>query len=163
MEVSRRVNPAHLARVRELCREAPFMQTIGARLLDLSEDLCRMELFVSKRHMNAAAAVHGGVYAALLDNVTFWCLYCGIAQDAGMVTLDVNVSDLGSVTEGRIVAEGKALKYGRSICLSEGSVRTPEGRLLAYATSKCIISPAVPSLSQAVVNAGQAPLPPKFL
>ncbi|MFN8924766.1 MAG: PaaI family thioesterase, partial [Rhodospirillales bacterium] len=57
------------------------------------------------------------------------------------VTIDLNVAFLASGS-GRIVAEGRVLRAGRSIVFCEGEARDAEGVLLARASG--VFRPFVP-------------------
>jgi acyl-coenzyme A thioesterase PaaI-like protein len=65
--------------------------------------------------------------------------------------------------EGLIIAEGKSLKVGKSICLTEAVVKDSTGRLLAQGTSKLMILQGKQSISHAIEAMGHTVLPPKFL
>lgn len=159
----RRLNPAHLACVRSIAEQSPFLQMLGVRMADLSLGYCRSETHVTRDLLNVFGGVHGGAYAALLDNATYWSLYCGVDEGAGYTTIDLNVSDLRSAREGLLVIEGRAVKYGRTLCLSEGTIKDESGRLLAHATSKCLVADGIQPISEAVARTGADPLPPKYL
>lgn len=163
MNTQRTLNPAHLERVKRLADASPFLNLLGVHLVELDNDYCRTEVEVTRDLLNAFGGIHGGAYAAMLDNAAYWCLYCAMDEGTGFTTIDLNVSDLRSVHEGLVVTEGRAIKYGKTICLSEASVKDAQGRLLAHATSKFLVSPQLQPISAAVRMAGAEPLPPKFL
>lgn len=163
MDSSRRLNPEHIERVKLLADASPFLNLLGVKLVELDKDYCRTEVVVTRDLLNAFGGIHGGAYAAMLDNVSYWCLYCGMDEDAGFTTIDLNVADLRSVDEGLVVTEGRAIKYGSTICLSEASSKDERGRILAHATSKFLVSSKLQPISAAVRMAKAEPLPPKFL
>ena len=133
------------------------------KLVELDKDYCRTEVVVTRDLLNAFGGIHGGAYAAMLDNASYWCLYRGMDEDAGFTTIDLNVADLRSVDEGLVVTEGRAIKYGSTICLSEASSKDERGRILAHAASKFLVSSKLQPISAAVRMAKAEPLPPKFL
>lgn len=163
MESSRRLNPEHLEQVKRLADNSAFLNLLGVKLVELDKDYCRTEVTVTPELLNAFGGIHGGAYAAMLDNASYWCLYCGMDEDAGFTTIDLSVSDLRSVNEGLVITEGRAIKYGSTICLSEATSKDERGRILAHATSKFLVSPKLQPISAAVCVAGADPLPPKFL
>ena len=163
MRPERRLNPEHLERLKELANNSAFLNLLGVRLVELDKDYCRTEAVVTPELLNAFGGIHGGAYAAMLDNATYWCLYCGMDEQQGFTTIDLSVSDLRAVNSGLVITEGRAIKYGSSICLSEATARDEQGRLLAHGTSKFLLSPKLQPISAAVTMAGCDPLPPKFL
>lgn len=163
MQSNRRLNPAHLEQVKRLADNSPFLGLLGVKLVDLGVDYCRTEVMVTPDLLNAFGGIHGGAYAAMMDNASYWCLYCGMDEDTGFTTIDLNVSDLRSVHEGLIVTEGHAIKYGSTLCLSEAVAKDDQGRILAHATSKFLVSPRIQTISMAARRAGIDSLPPKFI
>jgi uncharacterized protein (TIGR00369 family) len=113
--------------------------------------------------MNPFGSVHGGVYASILDAAAYWSLYCQIEAGLGFTTIDVNASMLSMIDKGLIIVEGKALKVGRSICLTESVAKDESGRLLAHSTSKLMILRGKQSIEDAVATMGYKVLPPKFI
>jgi uncharacterized protein (TIGR00369 family) len=57
----------------------------------------------------------------------------GVAGAGGMVTIEMKTSFMRPGL-GRLVASGRALHRTASTAFTEGSVRDPEGRLVAHAT-----------------------------
>lgn len=163
MQSARHLNPAHLDQVKLLADSSPFLNLLGAKLVELDIDYCRTEVVVTPDLLNVFGGIHGGAYAAMMDNASYWCLYCGMDEDAGFTTIDLNVSDLRSVHEGLIVTEGRAIKYGSTLCLSEAVAKDEQGRILAHATSKFLVSPRIQTIAMAARRAGIDPIAPKFL
>ncbi len=158
----KKLNPQHVERVIEMANKSPFLSHMGIRMEEMREGYCRSRMPVSNL-LNAFGGIHGGAYAALLDNVTYWALYCSMDEDMGYTTIDLTVSDLRSTKAGEVVCEGRVIKHGRTISLTEAEVRDGDGRLLAHATSKLFSSPTVQPISAAVVATNSDPLPPKFV
>ena len=158
----RKLNPEHIARVIEMANGSPFLLHMGIHLEEMREGYCRSTMRVDNL-LNAFGGIHGGAYASLLDNGTYWCLYCDMDEDIGFTTVDLSVSDLRSINRGMVVCEGRVIKHGRTISLTEAEVRDESGRLLAHATSKLYSSPSIQPISAAVKMAGMGSIPPKFL
>ncbi|MBQ2297131.1 MAG: PaaI family thioesterase, partial [Ruminiclostridium sp.] len=62
-----------------------------------------------------------------------------------------------------LIAEGHVVRVGRSICLSEATVKNQEGKLLAHGTSKLMVLEGRQSIHTLLAAEGADPLPPKFL
>ena len=60
-------------------------------------------------------------------------------EDAGYTSMDVCVNNLSMMKEGTLIAEGRTIKCGRSMCLCEASITDSEGKLIAYGTSKLMV------------------------
>ena len=107
--------------------------------------------------------LHGGVYASVIDTAAYCAVYCEVDKDAGLISLDLKVDDLATIKGGKLIVEGKRIKIGRTICLSEATVSDEQGKLLAYGTSKQMVTQGLQSMKQAVMAMGYHSLPPKFL
>lgn len=158
----KKVNPEHVERVIEMANKSPFLNHMGIRMEEMRDGYARSVMPVGNL-LNAFGGIHGGAYAALLDNVTYWALYCSVEEGMGYTTIDLTVSDLRSTKAGTVVCEGRVIKHGRTISLTEAEVRDESGRLLAHATSKLFASPTIQPISAAVEVTGSDPLPPKFI
>lgn len=159
----RPISPAHTQALMELLNRAPYFALLGMEFQVMEPGYCRLIVPVDyRRHGNAFGGVHGGVYSSLIDTVAYWALYCQMAEDQGYTSLDLNVTNLGMVSSGTLIAEGHVVRAGRSICLSEATVKDQTGKLLAHGTSKLMVLEGKQSI-QALLAAEQAEaLPPKF-
>lgn len=158
------VNPAHLSALMALLDRSPYFALLGMHFEELSEGYCRLTVpYDFTRHGNAFGGAHGGVYASLIDTAAYWSLYCGLEADQGYTSLDLNVTNLGVIQSGTLIAEGRVIRRGRSICLGEGTVKNQEGKLLAHGVSKLMLLEGRQSIDVLLANAGLEALPPKFL
>jgi uncharacterized protein (TIGR00369 family) len=134
-------NPAFIAAVQALVREAPYPKLIGMRIAHMEFDACRIELDLEPRHLQPFGIVHGGVLATLLDTATFWAAYLRLPQGTGLVNVDLKLNYLKSVAGGALRAEGRCLRAGRQISYAEASVRDDAGDLVAHGTSTLMALP----------------------
>jgi uncharacterized protein (TIGR00369 family) len=100
----------------------------------------------TERHLNPMGVVHGGYAATLLDS----CMTCAIqsALKAGFAatTLDIAVhfTRAAKPRSGALRAEGKTVHVGRQFGTAEGRLTDREGRIIAHATTSCLIFPIRP-------------------
>jgi uncharacterized protein (TIGR00369 family) len=134
-------NPAFITALQESVRDAPYPQLIGMRLADIAFDRCRIELELAPRHMQPFGIVHGGVLATLLDTATFWAGYLRLPEGTGLVNVDLKLNYLKAVTSGSLRAEGRCLRAGRQISVTEASVFDGDGELVAHGTSTLMALP----------------------
>lgn len=157
------LNPQHISKVLKLINQSPYFQLLNMELRDMRESYAKVVVDLKRKHLNAFGGVHGGAYASLADTAAYWALYCSLPEDAGFITLDLNVDNLRAVNSGTIVAEGRVIKQGRSVCLCEAEARDENGKLLVHCLSKQFLSPTLQPIAAAVRELGFEPLPPKFL
>lgn len=159
----KRLNPEHIHALLELINQAPFFKLLSMEVRTLDFGYCRVEVNLDTKHLNPFGGLHGGVYAALIDTAAYWAVYCDLDEDAGLISLDLNVDNLSTAKDGRLVVEGSRIKVGRSICLSEATVTDGQGKMLAHGSSKQMVTRGLQSIQQAITAMGYPPLPPKFL
>ncbi len=158
-----RLNPDHLAAVIDLINRGPYFQLLSMQVTRLDIGYSRVVIDLERKHLNPFGGIHGGVYSSLIDTAAYWAIYCDVEENTGYITIDVSVDNLAPVKEGRLTAEGKRIKAGRSICIAEAGVTDHQGRLIAHGKSKQMVTPGLQSIAQAVsVMDGQL-LPPKFI
>lgn len=123
----------------------------------------RVEVDLENKHLNLFGGIHGGAYSSLIDTAAYWAVYCDVEENSGLIYLDVIVTNLSPVKDGRLVVEGKRIKAGRNICLAEAVIMNTQGKVLAPGISKQMVTPGLQTMAQAVSAMGHEPLPPKFI
>ena len=124
------------------------------RSLDWGES--RLEVTIQEKHLQPYGMVHGGVCASLSDAAIYWAVYSGMEETVGLTTVEIKLNYLAPVSAGRLIAKGKCIKVGKSICLGEASVEDDKGNLVAHGTSTMMV------LDSLKIQ-GQSQLPHKFL
>jgi uncharacterized protein (TIGR00369 family) len=128
-------DPALLERVQERARTNNYWRYLGVEVLDASAGYVRLSVPVRDELRNAdGAPVHGGVISSLVDAAVggaLSTLHDFAPGGVGQATLDLNVSFLGAVQRGAIIAEGRILKRGGSIAFGEAELRDEAGELIA--------------------------------
>jgi uncharacterized protein (TIGR00369 family) len=124
-----------LATVRARARDNLFWRHLGIEVEAAREGWVRLRVPIRDEIRNAPGApLHGGVDSALVDTAVggaLSTLHEAAAGGVGQTTLDLNVSFIGSASEGAVFAEGRILKKGRTIVFGEATITDAAGRLLA--------------------------------
>lgn len=121
---------------------APIAETIGMTGMAVPErGTVSFELDPEHRHYNPIGSVHGGVFATLLDSACGCAVHSTLAVGEGYTSLDLTVKFLRAVTvdSGRLRAVGSVIQRGRRTALAEAKLYDGQDRLVAYATSSCMI------------------------
>ncbi len=158
-----RINPEHIKQFISMINRTPYLMGLGVRLIEAEPGRSLVEVRMTNSLHNMFGGIHGGMVATLVDCATYCSIYCSVPEDMGYVTIDLTVSDLRSVHEGTLRAEGRLIKAGRSLCVAEAFIRDEGGRLVGHGTSKCMVGAGLQPMAAAVANLGEQPLPPKFL
>jgi uncharacterized protein (TIGR00369 family) len=92
-------------------------------------------------HYNPLGTVHGGVISTMLDTATGCAVHSTLAVGELYTSLDLTVKFLRPVTvdSGELTAEGTVLQRGRRTALAQAQLSDQAGRLVAHATSSCMI------------------------
>ncbi|MFZ5781169.1 MAG: PaaI family thioesterase [Pseudomonadota bacterium] len=91
--------------------------------------------------LNPAGTVHGGFSATLLDTCMGLAVLTTVGKGFGSTTLEFKISFVRPITPdtGLLRAEGVVVAAGRRIGTAEGRLTDGTGRLLAHATTTCLI------------------------
>jgi len=93
------------------------------------------------RHYNPIGSVHGGYAAILLDSAMGLAVHTALPAGTGYTTLEFKISFIKGMTEdtGPVRTEGKTLSVGRRAATAEARITDAKGRLLAHATTTCLV------------------------
>ncbi|MFG1739880.1 PaaI family thioesterase [Micromonospora chalcea] len=121
----------------------PIMHLIDMSRMEAEEGRVAVELLPQEFHYNPLGTVHGGVLSTLLDTAAACAVHTTLPAGVGYTSLDLNVKFLRPVTvdTGTLRCEGTVLQRGRRTALAEARLTDPANRLVAHATSTCLIFP----------------------
>jgi uncharacterized protein (TIGR00369 family) len=93
------------------------------------------------RHYNPIGSVHGGYAATLLDSAMGLAVHSMLPKGAGYTTLEFKISFIRGMTKdtGVVRSEGRTLNVGRRAATAEARITDVQGRLLAHATTTCLV------------------------
>jgi uncharacterized protein (TIGR00369 family) len=120
----------------------PIMHTLAMdRFEVLDEGRCAFIMRAQEFHYNPLGTVHGGVIATLLDSAAGCAVHSTLPVGWGYTSLDLTTKYLrpATVDSGRMRCEGTVINRGRTTALAEARLFDERGRLLAYASSSCLI------------------------
>jgi len=122
---------------------APMLQTMNAHLIEVEEGRAVFTSTPSEYHYNPAGVVHGGMAATLLDSAMGIAVLSSLPAGMIFTTLELKVNFLRAMTTatGEVRAEGHVVHRGRSTAVVEARLIDAAGKLLATASSTCLIMP----------------------
>src|ERR1700704_3314821 len=93
------------------------------------------------RHYNPIGSMHGGYAATLLDSAMGLSVPPMLPAGTGYTTLEFKISFIRGMTKntGAIRTEGRTLNVGRRTATAEARMTDAKGRLLAHATTTCLV------------------------
>jgi uncharacterized protein (TIGR00369 family) len=119
----------------------PIMHTLGVERLEVDHGRVAVLMTAQEFHYNPLGSVHGGVIATLLDTATGCAVHTTLPEGSGYTSLDLTTKFLRPVTveSGQLRCEGTVVNRGRTTALSQAQLFDRAGRLVAHATSTCLI------------------------
>ncbi|MFA1548035.1 PaaI family thioesterase [Actinomadura chokoriensis] len=90
---------------------------------------------------NPLGTVHGGIISTLLDSAMGCAVHTSLPEGASYTTLELKVNFVRAVPleGGRLVCEGTTVHVGRKVATAEGRVTGADGKLVAHATTTCMV------------------------
>ncbi|MEU1622496.1 PaaI family thioesterase [Streptomyces sp. NPDC008238] len=121
----------------------PIASTLGFTLEEVEAGRAVFAMEPGEEHYNPIGSVHGGVYATLLDSAAGCAVQSVLPEGMGYTSLDLNLKFLRPVTvdTGKVRAVGTVLNQGRRTALAQAELFDAGDRLLAHATSSCMLFP----------------------
>jgi uncharacterized protein (TIGR00369 family) len=122
----------------------PILATLDFEGLEVPEEGSVVVYLTPKEfHYNPLGSVHGGVISAIVDTAAGCAVHTRLPAGMGYTSLDLNTRFLRPVTvaSGQLRCEGTVTSKGRQTALGEAHLYDAAGRLVAHATSTCLLFP----------------------
>lgn len=114
---------------------------LGMRFDELEHGRVVMSVQTRPDFANPLGIVHGGIAATLLDSVVGCAVHTTLPAGVSYTTLELKVNYVRTVqTSGQtLTATGTVIHAGRRVATAEGRVVDDSDRLIAHATTTCLI------------------------
>jgi uncharacterized protein (TIGR00369 family) len=121
----------------------PIMATLGFTDFRPEPGRVVVEMPAAEFHYNPLGGVHGGVISTLLDTAAACAVHSTLAPGELYTSLDLTVKFLRPVTvdSGVLTCEGTVIQRGRRTALAQAQLTDERGKLVAHATSTCMVFP----------------------
>lgn len=119
----------------------PIMQTVEPFDSSAEPGIVAFHSIPGFRHYNPIGSVHGGYAAILLDSAMGLAVHSALPPGSGYTTLEFKISFIKGMTRdtGVVRTEGRTLNVGRRAATAEARITDAKGRLLAHATTTCLV------------------------
>lgn len=116
----------------------PFTAWLEPTLLSVKPGSFEMEITVRKEMTNPLGLLHGGIQAAILDEIIGMTV-ASLDKPLPAVSVNLNVDFLGKARLGdKITAKSNLVRQGRQIINMTGELYNQEGKLIARAMSNML-------------------------
>jgi uncharacterized protein (TIGR00369 family) len=118
----------------------PIGLLMGFRLGNVEKGTVSFHCTPDESVYNPIGVIHGGLVCTLLDSVAGCAVQSLLPAGTGYTSIEIKVNYLRPVHAGmELVAKGWVTKPGQRVSFAEGDVRDGEGKILATASSTCLI------------------------
>ncbi len=111
----------------------PFGDYVGIEPLEQGDGFVRTALEIKPELMNSWGVAHGGAIMTLLDLTLGMAARSIDMRSNGSITVEMKVNFIKAAS-GRIQAEGRAMRCGKSLVFCEGEVCDANSDICAKAT-----------------------------
>ncbi|MCG8549590.1 MAG: PaaI family thioesterase [Desulfobacterales bacterium] len=157
------LNPEHIKSVIKSINKGPFFKHLSMQVTELNIGYSKVTATIREKYMNPFGSVHGGVFSSLIDTAAYWAAYCDLREDQGLVTVDLKIDLLAPVLDKIVIVEGKRIKSGQTLCLTEAQMFNESGKILAHGTSKLMVTQNKQTIHDIVDFVDAEKPPEKFL
>ncbi len=120
---------------------APIQRLLDFTLSAVDEGRVVFTAEPGEQHYNPIGVVHGGFAATLLDSAMGAAVHSTLPNGQGYTTLETKFNLVRPITAdtGSVQAEGNVIHRGRTVATAQADLRDGAGKLLAHATSTCLV------------------------
>lgn len=122
---------------------APITAALKFELTEVEHGCAVFEGEPEFAYYNPIGSVHGGYAATLLDSCMGCAVHTVLPAGQAYTTLEFKINFVRAMTDqtGRVRAEGRVIHPGNRAATAEGKLYDARGKLLAHATTTCMIFP----------------------
>lgn len=120
---------------------APIAALLGFHPSELAPGRAVFTATPDARHYNPLGTVHGGYVSTLLDSCMACAIHSRLRTGQAYTTLELKVNFVRALSAetGAVRAIGNVIQIGRQIATAEGRLLDGRDRLLAHATTTCLL------------------------
>lgn len=135
---ARKMLDHYRAAIRDGRNPFPYAGMIGMEVVDATPGRAVVEMPATTGHHNPIGTVHGGALCSIADTAMGIAHATMLEEGEISTTVDLNINFLRPAVTGRLRAEGRVVKFGRTLSLVECDVHDAAGALLVRGTSTCM-------------------------
>lgn len=121
----------------------PIAGVMNFGLTEASEGRVVFRGVPNANHLNPLGGVHGGWAATIMDSALACCVQTTLAKGEAYTTVEFKVNLTRPITPktGEVTCEGRVVQKGRTLAVSEATLKDKDGKILAFGTETCTIFP----------------------
>lgn len=118
-------------------KRPPHAVLLGQKILalDTAAGTVSLEFTAKPEFCNPMGTVQGGFVAAMLDDAAALAAIMKSGKSIGLPTLEFKVTFFAAARPGILRADGRCIRFGRTIAFMESQLYDTDGKLLASMTT----------------------------
>jgi uncharacterized protein (TIGR00369 family) len=120
-------------------KKAPLANYFGMKLSFSKSGNAQIDLPYNPKLNHALGAIHGGVYATMLDNAGWFTAAATLDKLSWVATSDLSIRFLESVKQSSLKAKGKIIKKGKRFIVTEMQLFDSKEKLVGHATGTFVV------------------------
>lgn len=123
--------------------QPPIGQLLGMHLVEAEKGRTVFEATPGAEHYHPLGSVHGGFAATILDSCMACAVQTMLEAGSGYTTIEFKITFLRPISSqtGLVRGLGEVINVGRRLGVAEGRLVDTRGKVLAHATTSCLIFP----------------------
>jgi len=117
----------------------PVSELIGFQVSEVHDGRAVATLDAGTRHANPMGTLHGGILCDIADAAMGMAFASTLAPDESFTTVELKINFFRPVWKAQLRAEGKVVRRGKMIGYVECEVADEKGRMIAKASSTCLV------------------------
>lgn len=126
-------------RTRAKMNDVPVARLIGFEAKEIGDGRATVGLAAGPQHANPMGTLHGGILCDIADAAMGMAFASTLAPEESFTTVELKINFFRPVWQARLRAEGTVVQRGRTIGYMECTIMDEENRLVAKATSTCMV------------------------
>lgn len=121
----------------------PISAVLNFALTEVADGRAVFRGVPNANHLNPLGGVHGGWAATIMDSALACSVQTTLRIGEAYTTAEFKVNLTRPITPGtgEVVCEGRVVHRGRTLAVSEATLKDKDGKLLAFGTETCSIFP----------------------
>jgi uncharacterized protein (TIGR00369 family) len=119
--------------------EPPIAKLVGFHLTEYEKGRAVFAFEAGPQHANPMGTLHGGILCDVADAAMGTAVATTLNEGESFTTLELKINFLKPIWNAKLTAEGKVIRRGKVICLTECDVTDEKGSLVARASGTCMI------------------------
>jgi len=120
-------------------RDFALARLIGFQIISQADGKAVAEFQAGPQHANPMGTLHGGVLCDIADSAMGFAFGSTLQPDESFTTLELKINFHRPVWEAQLRAEAEVVTRGRTVGMTACRVLDEKGRLVASATSTCLV------------------------